>query len=82
MLPSELEKRNMNDIIATKKYIFAHGNIPVLLVAHLDTVHTQVKKIIKKKEIIKKKKKSSKTKKIIQKKIIKKKSSNKIKKIC
>lgn len=47
-LPSELKKRGMNDIVATKDYILCHGDAPVLLVAHLDTVHREtVKEIYK-----------------------------------
>ena len=47
-LPSELKKRGMNDIVATKDYILCHGDTPLLLVAHLDTVHREtVKEIYK-----------------------------------
>lgn len=47
ILPTELEKRGMNDLEKTDGYIFAHGNIPVMLVAHLDTVHNKVEVIEK-----------------------------------
>lgn len=30
---------SLDDIIATKDYIYAKGTIPILLIAHLDTVH-------------------------------------------
>lgn len=47
-LPHELKKRGMKDIVATKDYILCHGNAPILLVAHLDTVHREtVKEIYK-----------------------------------
>lgn len=34
------------DIIETNDYVFAKGNIPVLLVAHLDTVHRELPEIV------------------------------------
>lgn len=42
-IPVELEKKNYkkNEIIATKNYIYAKGNIPIVLLAHLDTVHKE-----------------------------------------
>ena len=48
LLPTELKNRGMRDIVATDDYILAHGNVPVMLVAHLDTVHKEtVKEIYK-----------------------------------
>ena len=38
----ELEKIGCNDVIVTKDYILSHGNIPVMLFAHLDTVHREI----------------------------------------
>lgn len=35
----ELEKKYKNSILATSSYIYAKGNIPIMLVAHIDTVH-------------------------------------------
>lgn len=51
ILVDELQKRNMNDIVKTDDYILAHGNVPILLVAHMDTVHSTVEKIVIEKNI-------------------------------
>lgn len=37
---------NKNNIINTDNYVYAEGDLPVLLIAHLDTVHKEVPKII------------------------------------
>ena len=40
-LPVELSQKGYeNNMLVTSKYIFAKGTIPIMLVAHLDTVHT------------------------------------------
>ena len=42
-------------MLVTDQYIFAKGNIPIMLVAHLDTVHkTPVKELFydKKKDVL------------------------------
>jgi hypothetical protein len=36
---TELAKSSVKKIIKTDEYVYAKGNIPILLVAHLDTVH-------------------------------------------
>jgi di/tripeptidase len=38
-IPQLLVTNGYEEIISTKDYIFSKGNIPILLVAHLDTVH-------------------------------------------
>lgn len=38
----KLKKLGYKNILATKDYIFALGDIPVMMVAHLDTVHDNV----------------------------------------
>lgn len=50
-LPKILKQFKYNNIINTRNYIYAEGDIPVLLVAHLDTVHySRVKNIFHDKE--------------------------------
>lgn len=39
-------QRKYNKVITTKEYIYAAGDIPIALVAHLDTVFTEVPKTI------------------------------------
>ena len=39
-------KKDFSNVIATKEYIMAQGNIPIALVAHLDTVFTYGKRSI------------------------------------
>jgi hypothetical protein len=41
-----LKTKQYENIIKTKDYIYAEGNIPVMLVAHLDTVHYSLPKRI------------------------------------
>ncbi len=49
ILISELASRGMDNYIHTNDYLYVKGDIPVLLVAHLDTVHREtVKTIVKK----------------------------------
>lgn len=45
LLPKELKKK-YKKVKSTRDYIYAKGNIPVLLVAHLDTVHKSLPKTI------------------------------------
>lgn len=52
-LPIKLNQLGCTDVVCDEKYIFSHGNVPVMLVAHLDTVHKQaVKNVVVKGEII------------------------------
>lgn len=54
-IEKKLKELGYKNIFATKDYILALGNIPVMLVAHLDTVHKDVPQTIlydKKKKMI------------------------------
>ena len=55
-LPSFLKDKGYSgNMLVTDQYIFAKGNIPIMLVAHLDTVHkTPVKELFydKKKDVL------------------------------
>lgn len=42
----KLKEFGYKNIFATSKYLFALGNIPILLVAHLDTVHRDIPETI------------------------------------
>ncbi len=42
----ELLKRNYKKIIYNKKYVYAEGSLPILLVAHTDIVHTRPPELI------------------------------------
>ena len=41
-IPEKLLEFGYEDIVITKDYIYAKGSIPVLLTAHMDTVHTEI----------------------------------------
>lgn len=40
-----LKEQKYSEIIKTKNFVFAQGNIPIMLVAHLDTVHKNLPEI-------------------------------------
>lgn len=43
-LPNKLEENGYTEIICDNGYIYAKGNLPVLLTAHMDTVHKETVK--------------------------------------
>ena len=42
----KLKELGYKSVFATKNYVLALGNIPVMMVAHLDTVHKEIPQII------------------------------------
>ena len=45
-LPEKLAARGYTDFILSDKFIYAKGDIPVMLIAHMDTVHLHIPKDI------------------------------------